>query len=163
MSIVPRSDEVLTDEYLREYSREHLWYEISMLFDTGRSLPNGVTSPVVEFVTNAVLESFAIHLRNLLDFFYPANKPRKDDVVAASYFDSRILASDFPALSDRLREARTRAHKQVSHLTTGRVFGNPVEKNLAYNRFAPRNARHYPRIHTNGIESQTAPGLLQSH
>ena len=39
VSIVPRSDGALTDEYLREYSREHLWYEISMLFHSGWSLP----------------------------------------------------------------------------------------------------------------------------
>ena len=132
VSIVPRSDGALTDEYLREYSREHLWYEISMLFHTGRSLPSGVTSPVVDFVINAVLESFAIHLRNLLDFFYPENKPRKDDVVAVLYFDSCKLPLDFPAFSDRLREARIRAHKQVSHLTTRRIFGNPAEKAWHY-------------------------------
>src|SRR6266542_3035922 len=71
-----------TPEYLRKYSAEHLWYEVWMFFQTGKVLPNGVTSPKVDFIENAILESFAIHLRNLLDFFYPndRSKPHVDDI-----------------------------------------------------------------------------------
>lgn len=50
-----------TPEYLSDYSKEHLWYEVSMFFQTGAVLPYGVTSPANQFVDNAVLESFAIH------------------------------------------------------------------------------------------------------
>jgi hypothetical protein len=119
----------LTPEELQKYSAEHLWYEVWMFFQTGIVLPNGVTSPKVDFVENAILESFAIHLRNLLDFFYPdRSKPHDDDVIAAYYFDARKLPSDFPQKSKLLNASKVRAHKQVSHLTTKRFTGNHPEK-----------------------------------
>lgn len=99
-----------------------------MLFDTGSTLPYGATSPLVEFVDNAVLESFAIHLRNLLDFFYPGREPHEDDVIAAQYFEAGQLPPNFPPKSRLLNEAEVRAHKHVSHLTTKRIAGNHPDK-----------------------------------
>lgn len=114
---------MFTNEYLQSYSGEHIWYEVWMLFQTGSVLPGGVTSPLIEFVDNAVLESFAIHLRNLLDFFYP-DRVTDDDIVAADYYPSGSLPADFPPKSQHLNEAEIRAHKQVSHLTTKRLPAN---------------------------------------
>lgn len=118
---------VFDDEYLRTYSADHLRYEIWMFFQTGAVLPGGITSPRVDFVENAILESFVIHLRNLLDFFY-SDGSRKDDVVAAKYFRSGVLPIDFPAKTTALNNAQMRAHKQVAHLTTARLPGGDAEK-----------------------------------
>lgn len=115
-------------EYLRDYSNEHLWYEIWMFFQTGVVLPVGVDSPEVGFISNAILESFAIHLRNLLDFFYPNGRPKPDDIVAAYYYHDGELPPTFPPKSELLNNSEVRAHKQVSHLTTKRFTGHHPEK-----------------------------------
>ena len=66
---------------------------------------------------SALLESFAIHLRNLIDFFYtPPGKARDDHLVAADFFDSPT-AWDPGAITKSLADARERANKEISHIT----------------------------------------------
>ena len=112
-----------TPEYLQRYSREHLLYEVGMFFQLGRLLMTGpflATPPEAAVVMhNAALEAFAIHLRNLLDFFY-VQKPRKTDVIAAMFYDAGKLPADFPRKSSMLITAHLQAHKELSHLTTER-------------------------------------------
>jgi len=119
---------VLTKEALTEYSREHLWYEVWMFFTAGSfklNVPIQSNDPELGmFISNGMLEIFVLHLRNLLDFFYA--EPRKTDVTAKMFFADSLVPSDFPVESHSLREARRRAHKEISHLTTERlVSGDP--------------------------------------
>jgi hypothetical protein len=66
---------------------------------------------------SALLESFAIHLRNLAGFFYTRPEvARNDDLVAADFFDSPS-AWNPGAIPKSLTNARERANKEVSHLT----------------------------------------------
>ena len=60
-----------SDKVLRSAS-EHLLHEIGMLNDTTQILMAfGSPKDKQNWVTkNALLESFAIHARNLIDFFY---------------------------------------------------------------------------------------------
>jgi len=116
---------------LQQYSREHLLYEVAMFFQLGRLLMSGLfhaTPPeVAAVIQNAALESFALHLRNLLDFFY--STPAHDtDVKAAMFYDNGQLPIDFPQKSDMLIKAHLRAHKEMSHLTTERhPEGSPMK------------------------------------
>jgi hypothetical protein len=55
----------LTDQQLLDYSGEHLYYELQMLLLVAHSLPGKADN----FERSAFIESFAIHLRNLIDFF----------------------------------------------------------------------------------------------
>jgi len=74
---------------------------------------------------NVLIESCTLHLRNLVDFFYQSNA-KADDVIAADYvadWDKKC-----PAISSLLEKARTRANKEVAHLTTKRIAGSPPEK-----------------------------------
>jgi hypothetical protein len=82
---------------------------------------------VATIIHNAALESFVLHLRNLVDFFY--STPTHDtDVKAAMFFDNGQLPIDFPAKSEMLRKAHLRAHKEMSHLTTERhPEGSPMK------------------------------------
>jgi hypothetical protein len=62
---------VFTDQQLIEFSGEHLLHELSMFWELADILPlrkEGTT----EYV--ALIESFATHLRNLIEFFF---SPRK--------------------------------------------------------------------------------------
>ena len=85
---------------------------------------HGLQSPsrpdLVLLMRNSLLESYAIHLRNLVDFLYP-NIIKDSDVVADDFFPHRKRPAALPSLSSNLEQARKRAHKQVSHLTTGRL------------------------------------------
>ena len=89
-------------------------------FKSGYLLMTGqfqTSQPEVAIVLhNAIMESFVLHLRNLLDFFY--TPPRKTDVSATLFYDSGHLPPDFPPESAILSTAHRRAHKEMSHITT---------------------------------------------
>jgi hypothetical protein len=86
-------------EYLRRYSKDHLLYEVEMFFRVGHLLMTGqfqTSQPEIAIVLhNAIIESFVLHLRNLLDFFY--TPPRKTDVGATMFYDSGHLPTRFPS------------------------------------------------------------------
>jgi hypothetical protein len=117
-------------EYLRRYSKDHLLYEVEMFFRPGHLLMSGqlqTSQPEVAIVLhNAIIESFVLHLRNLLDFFY--TPPRKTDVGATMFYNSGHLPPDFPRESAILHTAHRRAHKEMSHITTERHWeGDPAK------------------------------------
>jgi hypothetical protein len=71
-----------------------------------------------------MVESFAINVRNLTDFFF--EKPKREDDAAATHFihdpvvwrdkyNKDSLKKDYSAL----HEARERANKGVAHITLG--------------------------------------------
>lgn len=109
----------------------HLYYEYAML----RSVVNGILSCFCTsgWLANAMIESFVIHLRVLIEFFYPSGNPREDDVIAGDYFDE---ISDWerirPTISGLLDEARKRAHKDLAHLTYTRISRGDGEKKWAF-------------------------------
>jgi len=111
----------LTDQQLIEFSGEHLLHELSMFWELAEILPRHKERNA-EYV--ALIESFATHLRNLIEFlFFQKNA---DYVRAKHFFEdpgawSPNLTADFRRLLDR-------ANNEVSHLTVGRVNGNPPEK-----------------------------------
>lgn len=115
----------LTDQELRDYSKEHVVYELSMFRAVGEALIAPVQ--ISQALRNALIESFAIHLRNLIDFFYPT-QVQADDVIAAEFLDDPHQWEKISLVSQALSFARVRAHKEVSHLTRKRIAGAPPEK-----------------------------------
>lgn len=98
-----------------------------MFFQFGCLLATQFRAESPELATilrNGILEAFVLHLRNILDFFY--SEPRKTDIAAKMFYDSGNLPPDFPEKSPLLEEAHRRAHKEMSHLTTDRLWeGDP--------------------------------------
>jgi hypothetical protein len=114
-----------TVEELREASN-HLHYEIWML----TSLANGIASGISGQgpIANALLESFVIHVRAVMDFLY-ADKPQADDVIAEDFFDTpEQWTKKRPTLSELLSHAKHRAGKEVAHLTYARLDVTPETK-----------------------------------
>ena len=113
---------VRTESDLKEAS-EHLHYEIEML----TSLAYGIGSRIAgeSPLANALLESFVVHVRALMEFLYNDN-PKPDDVIAEDYFEK---ADDWkqlrPVLSESLKQAKRRAGKEVAHLTYARLDVTP--------------------------------------
>ncbi len=114
----------LSDEELIEYARIHIKYEFDMLLASASICESNVPSnTLIGFpIHNSMLESFSIHSRNLIDFFYPSEKITKSntDISIIDYIDEKNLGK-LPQISELLRIARIKANKQVAHLTTDRM------------------------------------------
>jgi hypothetical protein len=120
----------LSDPEALAYSQEHVYYEIEMLFLIGQLLDraSAPTSPREQVVFNALVQSFAIHLRNLIMFLYP-DRVYPTDVLATDFVaDLGAWQRNLPAISGTLKDAKTRAHKEVAHLSTERIAGTPPDK-----------------------------------
>jgi hypothetical protein len=105
---------------------DHLHYEFWMLMSVVNALASGKVSD--QWLVNALLESFVIHLRNLIDFFY-IERPQNDDVIAADFFAKKDAWEKIrPAISNDLSKSRTRAHKEIAHLTYARLHVTPATK-----------------------------------
>lgn len=85
-----------------------------MLVSTAALLPRHQDDLVLK---NALLESFAIHLRALTDFFFPPSSSKPDDVLATDFLSALPYSVELPAT---LEASRGRVHKEVAHLTYGR-------------------------------------------
>ena len=129
---MPKARKVLSDSDLGAFSKQHIQYEISMLWGCGQLLMRdlqGASPDLITLLRNALLESFAIHLRNLVDFLCPGQNVKDTDVLADDFFPHGKRPATFPSLPDDLKLARERAHKQVSHLTSGRLNEGDPGKN----------------------------------
>ena len=97
-----------------------------MLISVARALASRIASQ--GWLLDSLLESFVIHFRALLDFFY-AEKPRIDDVIASDFFpDEGRWEKIRPPLSEYLSKFWARAHKEVAHLTYARLDVTPETK-----------------------------------
>jgi hypothetical protein len=109
---------------------------------------------------NALIESFAVHARNVIDFLYP-NKPQHTDVIAADFYAPGAWAAHRPGISTTLTAARRRAHKEIAHLTTERIAGNPPEKDWD---FAGLTAELRPLMQlfaTNALPARCSPAVAR--
>ncbi len=113
----------LTDQQLLDYSGEHLLYEFQIFRWIVNNFPQEAS-----FQRSVFVESFAVHLRNLIDFFYTSpSKAQGDDIVAGDFFDT---PSDWNpgSISTTLNLARQRANKEVSHITYKRKSDSDATK-----------------------------------
>lgn len=108
-----RSIETFSEDELREYAREHVLYEITHFVRATQAIE---AASAGLFPMNFAIEVFALHIRNLLDFFAPRNS-RKTDACATHFYKEWKA----PELNVYLQEARRMADKHVAHLTTDRT------------------------------------------
>lgn len=120
---MPRS--IRSQEELQKASN-HLFYEIWMFQTLAQGMALGIAGQGA--INNSLLESFAIHVRALIGFFYAEN-PRNDDIIADDFFAS---PSDWQSLrppkTEILDKAKRRADKEVAHLTYTRLDITPEQK-----------------------------------
>ena len=98
---------------------EAVSYEMDMLTTTSNKLAfAGQTDEVVYY---ALVESFVLHARVLIDFLYPDN-PKNDHIIAGDFFSSVAeWEKKRPDIPEILKETRVRAHKQAAHLSYDRL------------------------------------------
>lgn len=96
-------------------------YEVWMLWSLANILATDNQGKGV--IHNALLESFLIHARILIEFLYK-NQPYKDTVRASQYFTSDSpWKSIRPQKTELLEKTEKDAHKQLAHLTYTRLQG----------------------------------------
>lgn len=127
-----------------ERTAEHVYYEVMMLHYTTSILTKIVDQPNTDIrSSNAVLESWAMHVRNLLAFFYTPTNQRKqnDDVLVGDYVKNlkqfrkdRTKAKTFLGINKRIA-------KQFAHLTYHRNVYNRKTKVWQFKRI-------YIQLHT---------------
>ena len=122
-------DEVITlgGGWLRVYSATHAEAHVWGV----KNSSSGSPSENLTVLHNALIESFAIHARVLLDFFYGVPNPRyQDDLFAEHFFaDAKTWHSARPHLSDEDRETiKRRVGKEVAHLTYTRQMVSLEDK-----------------------------------
>lgn len=103
-----------------EFLAEHYLYEITMLRMTFKAIPRETDI----WRRNALMESFAIHARVLMDFFI--SKPKNDDIVARHFIAPNINWNNEP--SGMGVDMRNRINKQVSHLTASREGARKIDE-----------------------------------
>jgi hypothetical protein len=109
---------------LGEMARRHLTYEIKMLRETAAALRGEGIGP--RSFRNALLETFLIHYRNLLDFFYAdQRRSLSHDVRAADYvIDPKRWRERRPHMDKEATSNRERVNAQLAHLTYRRLRYN---------------------------------------
>jgi hypothetical protein len=117
----------LTDDQLKAYAEEHLQYEYEMLIWSA-----AILIPLVHYkdeghlpwaFNNGLLNTFAIHARNLICFIYSSSccSVFPTDIVLEDYVEPSIIKEHRPPISGVLQEVITKANKQVAHLTLERI------------------------------------------
>jgi len=112
----------MTDQELHDYSADHLYYELWMLYETAARLVNDPAVRTDWVLKNALIESFTIHARSLSIFLYPEQAAKhQDDVTSDEYVAEvhkwRAARSPMPP---ELRTTVHRTGKEIAHLTTQR-------------------------------------------
>ncbi len=109
---------ILSPEELRNAS-DWLIYEYWMLKGLAQLLLEDDDYTEIGLLRNAVLDSFLIHARALVDFFY--RKPKvPTDVIAGDYFDNTEKAyweRHYSKDPGWFKDTRTRIDKGVAHIS----------------------------------------------
>jgi hypothetical protein len=123
-----------------------LLYDVQMLDATAKELSSRTAH--ASTLNNALLESFLIHLRNLIDVLYiPKSKRNPDDINAEDFFsDPEEWRRIVKPLKRRknLGALKTRINKLLAHLTYKRLSAAPS--------YSEWDVAH--------LRSEIAPGLV---
>ena len=145
------------------HTSEHLLYEFSMFNSLAQAMMSGVFGQGALY--NAVLESFTLHARVLLDFLY-AEKPKVDDVIAEDYFDTPAdWLTARPKKTEQLGVIHKRVGKEVAHLTYARLDVTAEEKQWQFAQIANEMNAVFDTFLTNVTKEKLGPswGKVKVH
>ncbi len=95
----------------------HVDYEVDQLMRTAERLRDS-RLPDDPTVRRAVLESWAVHLRCLIEFFHPTQATRSDTVIAKHYvIDLAQWNNALPELTAREKRRREALHQLLAHIS----------------------------------------------
>jgi hypothetical protein len=111
---------------------EAIHYELSMLNARATTLDECSKNKILfsQFTQNILIESFCVHLRNMIEFF----GRKKKDCITYQYFLSENSNITFP--HDLKRKHNTKVNNLLSHLTFHRLSYGPERKNWKLGQIA---------------------------
>lgn len=128
-----------------KFLAEHFSYEVAMLRFANSKLDKliperdrfkreGNETKQIECNTeiNMSLETFVIHWRALIEFFYTKTKKWPDDMRAYDFTDKNKWEKARGNMSPCIENLNCRAGKEVAHLTSSRKYKANPEKNWPY-------------------------------
>jgi hypothetical protein len=120
---------LLDDDWFTNFSGQHLFHELKMFWWLHKKIhAEGKTPPEDDYMRDALVEAFVLHLRNLIDFFYPRPSAKPTDVIATNFMDNPGDWDIPTSISAALQSARDRADKELNHLTQQRKDeGDPTK------------------------------------
>jgi len=80
---------------------------------------------------NMALETFVVHWRALIEFFYKTER-RSDDMRVDDFIDKSKWQKTRESMPSWVKKLNCRAGKEIAHLTSSRKYGTPPEKNWPY-------------------------------
>jgi hypothetical protein len=108
---------------LLAFSKAHVHYDMNMFFEMAavqsRLNRNNDFLETLPMINKGLTESFALHLRNLIVFFYN-DDPRPQEVVAADFCSEGAWVHARKVMTRTLSIAQKRADKSLLHLTMER-------------------------------------------
>ena len=108
---------------LFSFSEHHIHYDVNMFFEMAsvqsRLNRNNDFLRALATINTGLTESFALHLRNIIVFFYN-DTPAELDVVAADFCAEGTWIETRPSLTRTLSIAKKRANKALLLLTMER-------------------------------------------
>lgn len=116
MALEPKSSEELKRASWR------VLYEYAMLLATSATLNR--EQPRATVLENALVESFGVHARGLIEFFSNHEGPKGTDIKAHDY---RFVQRWSAPKTYKLDGVRERVSKQIAHLTYARLEVEPGE------------------------------------
>jgi len=125
------------DDDVLEKAVEDIVYEKIMLIESFNVINthNGL-------IKNIALEAFAVHTRNLIDFFYPPQNKRNGDIFFSYYVDQKWEPSQqgFDLIS-----YKEKCNHQLAHLTIRRVELNADPGTKSWSD-ADRIVKHFTEV-----------------
>jgi hypothetical protein len=106
---------------------EPLYYEIQMFFEICKKLELTQVQEMIngdQLMKNIFCESFSIHVRTLLEFFYKDRIVDKypNDLVPRDFLKNDIdWKKERPPITELLRESWHKADKQLAHISRWRI------------------------------------------
>jgi len=114
-----------------KYKEHHLQYEIWMLFELAKKLDKNKEKGVVK---NALLESFALHVRNIITFLSDKthkryNKNKCYDMNYKDFFEQEENKGPF-INDDDVEDIKDKINNEILHLSKCRVLDKKTQWNI---------------------------------
>ena len=157
----------LSDSELLQYADENLQYEIDMLTWSAGLLAflasNKTKGHLPWVINNGLLNSFALHARNLVNFLHSWSKGKDfpADIVLEDFVDAATIASYPPVISPLLEEVLTKANKQVAHLSMERIQYEQTGKEWMFIEIAKQILKAFASIAPHIPSSRLSDSLRQ--
>ena len=120
---------MVPDDDLVKFSGEHLFYEITMLYQATLKLAKSEADPLCG---NALIESFGIHSAIILDFMLN-NKDTEDDAIANHYIRDEMAWKKINSVyRKKLNFIYRRRNKELAHLSYERLKVTADTKNWSF-------------------------------